>query len=378
MTEQLIIPGPEPVPLPADPILLQGLLLLTFVLHILFLSQVLGGGVLYLGATAAARREPDHPLGRLAGWLAGLSPWMIAFTITSGVAPLLFVQLLYGSFFYTSSVIMAWAWFAVIPLLIAGYYALYWVSLRGQDRPPAMRLAVGGLALAIFAFIAFLYVTNLDLMQRPEVWAGAYFANPGGTSLITRPALLPLSLHVLLGAIALASILVLLHGAAAATSDPTYSQAVTRFGLAFFVPAALLQAVVAPWYATSLVPSIREHLLDLSSLVGQLTVAAVVAGVLAFAVLVWARGRLRPTIAGAGLAVVAEVMLVIVRHMARNQTLAGYIPDGLWEASPQTALVVLFLALLVVGLATIGYMTLRVRRDQVALAEAASQEPMAG
>lgn len=378
MTEQLIIPAPEPVPLPADPILLQGLLLLTFVLHILFLSQVLGGGVLYLGATAAARREPNHPLGRLAGWLAGLAPWNIAFTITSGVAPLLFVQLLYGAFFYTSSVVMAWAWFAVIPLLIAGYYALYWVSIRGKDRPAGMRLAIGGVALAIFAFIAFLYVTNLELMQRPEVWPGAYFANPSGTSLIAAPGLLPLSLHVLLGAIALASILVLLHGAAAATSDPTYSQAVTRFGLAFFVPAALLQVVVAPWHATYLVPAIRGQLLDLGSLVGQLTVTAIVAGVLAFAVLVWARGRLRPTIAGAGLAVVAQVMLVILRHMERNQALAGYMPEGLWEAMPQTALVVLFLALLVVGLATIGYMAFRVQRDRMAGAEAASQESMAG
>lgn len=378
MNEPLIIPGPEPLALPAHPVLLQALLLLTFAIHVLFLSQVLGGGVLYLGATVAARREPNHPLGRLAGWLAGLSPWMVAFTITSGVAPLLFVQLLYGSFFYTSSVIMAWAWFSVIPLLVAGYYALYWVNMRGQDRPAGLRLAVGGLALAVFAFIAFLYITNLDLMQRPEVWPAAYFANPRGTSLITRPALLPLSLHVLLAAIALACLPVLLHGAAAAQSDPSYGQAVTRFGLAFFVPAALLQAVVAPWYASSLIPSVREHLFDLGSPVGQLTVAAVVAGALALAVLVWARGRLSPTIAGASLAVVAEVMLVIVRHVARNQTLAEYMPEGLWATQPQTALVVLFLALLVAGLATVGYMAFRVRRDLAVAAEAAKEQQMAG
>ncbi|BAS28360.1 hypothetical protein [Limnochorda pilosa] len=378
MPERLIIPSPEPLPLPADPILLQGLLLLTFVLHILFMSQVLGGSLLYLGATVAGGRKSGHPLQRLAHTLAGLFPWTVAFTITTGVAPLLFVQLLYGSFFYSSSVLMAWPWFAVVPMLIVGYYALYWVSLKGKDRPAWARLTVGGLAAVVFLAIGFLYSTNLSLMQRPEVWAGVYAANPYGTSLVTEAALAPRFLHAVLGAVALASVLVLVHGAASAGSDAAYGRAVTRFGLASFVPAALLQAVVAPWYASHLVPAVRDHLFDLGSLLGQLTVAALVVSALAFVLLVAARGRLRYTGAGAALVVAGQALLLIVRHMARNQALAGYMPEGLWRVVPQTALVVLFLALLVVGLATVGYMALRVRRDRVALAEVAAERRVAG
>lgn len=378
MTETLIIPSPEPVALPADPILLQGLLLLTFVLHVLFMSQTLGGSILYLGATLAGGRRQGHPLGRLAGALAGLFPWTVAFTITSGVAPLLFVQLLYGPFFYSSSVLMAWPWFSVIPLLIAGYYALYWVSLRGQGRPLGTRLAVGGLAAGIFLTIAFLYSSNLSLMQRPDLWTGIYYANPSGTSLVGGGALAPRFLHALLGAIGLASVLVLILGAARGRSDPEYSRAVTRYGLAFFVPAALLQAVVAPWYAAHLPPAARDQLLNPGSLMGQLTLAALALAALAFGFLVFARGRLGPTVAGASLTLGAQVLLVIVRHMARNLALAGYMPVGLWRVAPQTALVVLFLTLLVAGLATVGYMALQVRQDRLALARAEAGQRMVG
>jgi hypothetical protein len=52
------------------------------------------------------------------------------FSVNFGVAPLLFVQVLYGHFFYASSILMAVFWLAVIPLLIAAYYAAYLYGFR--------------------------------------------------------------------------------------------------------------------------------------------------------------------------------------------------------------------------------------------------------
>jgi len=58
-----------------------------------------------------------------------------------GVAPLLFLQVLYGRLFFTSSILMAGFWLAVVPLLIVAYYCAYVVAFRGQ------RTRVGGTAV---------------------------------------------------------------------------------------------------------------------------------------------------------------------------------------------------------------------------------------
>lgn len=80
-------------------------------------------------------QRPDDRLGRGDGqdeaqrgpscvWPAGapLLPSVTAYAITLGVAPLLFVQLLYGQFFYSSSALrLGWAWLALIGLLLVVY-----------------------------------------------------------------------------------------------------------------------------------------------------------------------------------------------------------------------------------------------------------------
>ena len=63
-------------------------------------------------------------------------PVFLPATITLGIAPLLFVQVLYGQFFYTSSIVMAWPWFLVLVFLTLAYYGFYYVSYRG-GRPGA-------------------------------------------------------------------------------------------------------------------------------------------------------------------------------------------------------------------------------------------------
>jgi hypothetical protein len=201
---RIILAGPDPLGLPAPVWLLEFLLIFTFVLHPLFMNAALGGSLVWLwanwragrsrrfegpevrpstgsivagpparqprwgarGELAEPRRSevaaipvglpafrpgavpqeldaPDYEV--LARALGRMLPVATAFAITTGVAPLLFVQLLYGQVFYTSSVLMAWLWFAIVPLLLAGHYANYAVaSARAQrsSRWPTWRLCV--------------------------------------------------------------------------------------------------------------------------------------------------------------------------------------------------------------------------------------------
>ena len=91
----------------------------------------------------------------------GPMPVALSFAITLGVAPLLFVQVLFGHLLYSSSIVMAGWWFAIIPLLIVGYYAAYGVAFKfdGARRPV---LAV--VTIAVLLFVA------LMAWLLPKLW----------------------------------------------------------------------------------------------------------------------------------------------------------------------------------------------------------------
>ena len=94
----------------AGRVLFRGLLLLTFLLHLVPMNLVLGGALLALVDTSD-RRIPRRArdTARSAAFTTAL-PTLIAATITFGVAPLLFLQVLYGRAFFGSAVLMAWSW----------------------------------------------------------------------------------------------------------------------------------------------------------------------------------------------------------------------------------------------------------------------------
>ena len=105
----LVIPNPDPVGLPAPAWLLQVLLLLTFVLHLLAMNFLVGG-VVFMGL--AFRRGKKSPFfATLGDRLSKALPPTMAMTITLGIAPLLFLQVLYGQAYYTTSALIAWLWF---------------------------------------------------------------------------------------------------------------------------------------------------------------------------------------------------------------------------------------------------------------------------
>src|SRR6185295_3004757 len=94
------------------------LYVLTLALHAVFVGYVLIGSAY---ATVQAIRKADDPL---AAQVRDYLPFMLGCGITAGVAPLLFLQLLYQRHFYSTNLVMGPRWGAVVPALIAGFYAL--------------------------------------------------------------------------------------------------------------------------------------------------------------------------------------------------------------------------------------------------------------
>ncbi|QDU93100.1 hypothetical protein [Lignipirellula cremea] len=149
------------------------LLVAVFMIHVLFMNYVLAGSA-YLAAHTVLFGSADDgtPLSRiLRDWL----PFMLSAAITAGIAPLLFLQIVYRENFYTANLLLFYRWMAILPVLIAGFYLLYILkSKRIGHWPFVARAAVGVGAFAGFMFVAWSWVENHLLSVHPDVWVEQY------------------------------------------------------------------------------------------------------------------------------------------------------------------------------------------------------------
>lgn len=199
------VPKVDALPLPGPVWLFTALLLLTFTLHVLAMNAALGGG-LWTVWNYFRGRNPAHPYSRrLAVELARMLPVLLAFTVTLGVAALLFVQVLFGNFLYASSILIGALWLMVIPLVILAYYGFYYVAGTVEKGTRAAGM-VAAVSVLLLLCVGFIYSNNMTLMLSPARWLALYRAHPSGWNLnLGEPILLPRYLHMVNGALAVFS-----------------------------------------------------------------------------------------------------------------------------------------------------------------------------
>lgn len=117
-----MIGGHDPMAMPAPPEIMMFLLGLTFVVHISLLGLLFSSLWARAGAEWGSRRVYDSLRVHRAGVVGS------SMTITMGVPPLLFVQILYEKYFYSSSISIGFPWLAVVGYLLIGFYAMYWTQ----------------------------------------------------------------------------------------------------------------------------------------------------------------------------------------------------------------------------------------------------------
>jgi hypothetical protein len=152
----------------------------TLVVHVLTMNYVLAGstflavlGVWQVVRGPSPRWRPVAELVR--DWL----PFALGVTITAGVAPLLFVQVLYKLPFYTANLLLFTRWMAILPVLIAAFYLLYLQKSHMWDEfRPTIRAAISVGILACFAFTAWSWTENHLLSLRGQAtWVAEYAAD---------------------------------------------------------------------------------------------------------------------------------------------------------------------------------------------------------
>ena len=344
MDPSRLIPTPDTIPVHYGWFYI--LLLLTFVLHLLFMNAMLGSGII---ALVNHIRRPGSE-NTISPSLAKNLPFIIAFTVNLGVAPLLFLQVLYGHFFYVSSILMAVYWISVIALLIIAYYSAYIYKLKYDKLGPSGSIFIG-LTVVILLIIAFFYTNNLTLMLQPDKWK-AYFQNPRGMILNLKDAtLFPRYLHFIMASIAVGGLFLALLGYFGSARGNKRTGEQITMGLRWFSYATLEQIIVGLWFLIALPDKTMmlfmggNRLHTTIFLVGVL--GAVISLVFGFKKQLW------PTVSSV---IVTIVFMVIMRDLVRKAYLEPYFSLSSLKLTPQYSPLIMFLLCFIIGLIIVGFM----------------------
>ncbi len=347
-----LIPALDPNPLPAPYWVFKLLLLVTFFLHVLAMNSMLGGSV--LAAFAWRRSHKDKYAGRLFFDVARLLPALLPATITLGVAPLLFVQVLYGQFFYTSTIVMAWPWLLVLVLLTVAYYGFYFVS----SPPPTSRRSSGPVLLlsaALLVAIGIVYSNMATLGQTPAAWTAKYFAHPGGWSLnLSEPTLAPRFLHFFVAAVAVGGLVLVILAWLKWETDGGYARYLFRIGAKAFVYATMAQFVIGMWFLASLPADKRMLFMGDDAVATAGLIVGVATGLGLILAISAAQRNENPCSAvyyGTGGTALVILVMIVMRDQLRDAYLQPHFHPGEFITKTQWTTLPLFLVLFVAGVA---------------------------
>jgi hypothetical protein len=364
-----VIPLADPLPQPAPSSLVWALLQLTFFLHLVAMNVVLGGSLLALHWRFSRRPKDARPRAALLAFFGRSLPVAVAATVTLGVAPLLFLQVLYGRLFFTSSILMAWLWLAIVPLLILAYYGAYLLAFRAEALGPRGRVVAAGVT-ALFAAVAFLQVSNATRSLRPDTFLEAYRASARGLTLnLGDPTFWPRFLHVLLGAVAVAALGAAAYGALHRARDPELGKWAIRRGTTVFGVATGANVFVGMVFLLALPRSILIRLAGadtraMTVLAVGILLAIATAGVALLALGV--KDATRVTWVQLGLLAATLAVMVLLREEVRLIALrdAGFDPPAV--VATQWGPLSVFLVFLAVAVATIAWMARALGRGKTA------------
>lgn len=344
MDPAALIPTPDSIPVHWG--WFQVLLTVTATLHLLTMNVMLGFSVISFSDASRTPQQENAPGKEIADWL----PIVVALTINFGVAPLLFLQVIYGHFIYSSSVLMAVYWLSVIPMLIMAYYLLYAQKLR-FDTLRAGRKLMSGMVVVLLLVIAFIFTSNMTLMQVPESWL-RYFDNRSGMLLhFDDPTLITRYLHFVFSSLAVGGLALALYHDYFKRVGKTYSEERIDLGVRWFVVSTLINTGIGFLFLDSL----PDGLFNQTPTRG-LFFAIMIYGGLGFAVAAMVNAGAKKVRLAAWLLLASVFLMVVGRELLRSAYLAPYFFPADLPVKSQYSPLLVFLIIFVLGAALILYM----------------------
>jgi len=324
----------------------QVLLTVTFLFHVVAMNIMVGTSII---ALVTHVRGGDSSVS-LCRDIAKKIPFFIAFAVNFGVAPLLFVQVLYGHFMYTSSVLMATFWLSIIGLLILAYGCTYLFDFKYDDLL-GKRALILSIPVALFLVIGFLFSNNFTLMLVPETW-GRYFNNNDGMLLnLEEPSLIPRYLHMMISAVAIGGLAIALYYDFIQRRGGGIPEGRIQLGCQWFSIATCINFVIGFLFLDSL-PAVVT---DISTGVGLFFAISLFGGIVSggFSI-VW--GFVYKVRHSAIAVFLALIFMVLAREAVRISYLKPYFTVNDLQVVPQYSPMIVFFIVFAFGIAAIWYM----------------------
>jgi len=372
-----LVPPLDEFGLPAGVWVFELLLPLTFFLHVIFMNMSLGTGLLALPMWLAAGRRP-HVADALARLLRAW-PVNLSMTITTGVAPLLFVQVLYGHLFYTANVLLGWRWLMILALVLVIFYSVYRIQRRAIPKTPArldatkpsdpstvrllnppriLDMAHLVVIAILFLVVAWLFTANSTLMLVPDAWRDVHFR--GASPLKSHAMMIPRFLHNVIGSLAVCSLGIAVMARCTRRISEDQRKAAISLGLLLACIFTLIQILTGVWFVATVwhEGASAFHNPTAGTILWAL---AVLSGIAALGVMF--RGLERPERPLSVWLPAGLIAFTLAGMSAGRERLRAAFVDRLANARytaadvhAQTATTWLFFGVLVIGLALIGLM----------------------
>lgn len=184
--------------LPLPEWLLVILLIVSFLLHIIFVNLMIGGTLLTLWCQIKGLKNDDYH--NLAHEISRTITVNKSLAVVLGVAPLLSISALYATYFYSATSLTGGMWIAIIPLVTVAFLLTYlnkytWHTL---DKNKPLSIAIIAAASLLFLFIPLIFLVNINLMLFPEKWGLV----KGFFSALLLPNVFPRYLHFIFASLA--------------------------------------------------------------------------------------------------------------------------------------------------------------------------------
>lgn len=369
--------GPlSPLDNPAPFWFLMTLKVVGFVLHAVPMNLWYAGAV--LGAGLRAWGSP--PAQAFATRLLQRMPTIMAFGVNFGIVPLLFLQVSYYRVFYAATVLTAWFWLAIIPLVLVAYACLYVQALGLKSERPlrGYETAAGWVSALSFLAVGFLFANGWSLMTHLEAWPELWQATEHGGAVlgtaanVADPTLWPRWLMMFGLALTTTATYVVVDSTFGRTQRDTESQRWLRtFAWRLYTCGLVWFAVMGSWYTWGTWSAeLREYMFSSPWL--ALTVATAVSPGLPWLLIVAQRHGFRPGWAIA--AAVAQVGVLglnaVSRQVVQNWKLSRFYDVAGAPVEVQWSPMFAFLAVLLAGLTVILWMLTQVVSVERAAAKA--------
>ena len=196
----LIAPDNQ-LPIPAPIGLLEVLVVITFILHILFINFTISLAAGSVGLELAGIVRKNRMFDQMAQICSFHASVHKSIAVVLGVGPLLIVSVIYTQYFYASTILIGKAWLSLIILLIVAFLLLYAYKFTWDkwQTKKALHVAIGLLATAILLFVPLIFIVNVTSMLYPDKWGQA---NGFFESLFYYPQIWSRYLHFMLASLA--------------------------------------------------------------------------------------------------------------------------------------------------------------------------------